>query len=145
MKNKNKNNILLKANKCNIIMIISLIQCVIQIICFFSGDGIFLSGLYFMVRFMVRVMVLNATLKILQLYRGGQLYWRKPEYPEKSTDLLQVNAKLYHYMLYRVYLSGIRTNNDRHVFHRQLQIYLPYDHDGPCMVCRGRVNGQCFY
>ena len=31
----------------------------------------------------VRVMVLNATFKIVQLYRGRQLYWwRKPEFPE---------------------------------------------------------------
>jgi hypothetical protein len=59
-----------------------------------------------------------------QLYRGGQFYWRKPEYPEIITNLSQITDTLYHVVLYQTHLvlsvmlyrahlatSGIQTHN----------------------------------
>ena len=44
---------------------------------------------------------------IFQLYRGCQFYWcRPPEYPEKTTDLLQVTDK---HISSTPHLSGIQT------------------------------------
>ena len=42
---------------------------------------------------------------IFQLYRGSQFYWwRKQEYPEKTSDLSQVTLKLY-YLMYQAHLA----------------------------------------
>jgi len=54
---------------------------------------------------------------IFQLYRGGQFYWwRKPEYPEKTTD----TQTLTYVASSTPRLNGIRTHNfsgDRHWLH----------------------------
>jgi hypothetical protein len=60
---------------------------------------------------------------IFQLYRGNQFYWwRKPEYPEKTTDLSHVTHKFYHNVVSSTpHQSGVQTHNvrgDRNSLHR---------------------------
>ena len=75
------------------------------------------------------VMVLTSLSTTFHLYRDGQFYWwRKPEYPLKTTDMSQVTDKLCTRMLHEVHLamSSTRTHN----------WVLPYDHDhdGPLLA-----------
>ena len=71
----------------------------------------------------VRVMVFNAAFDNISIIDGGKFYWwRKPEYPEKTTHLSQVTDKLYHNVASSTpRLSGVRTHDisgDRHWLHR---------------------------
>jgi hypothetical protein len=76
-------------------------------------------------------MLPNAT--IFQLFLAGKFYWfSNLEYPEKTTDLLEITDKLYHLMLYGVHLvmNDVRIHNfcdDSHWLHKyidELQLVL---------------------
>jgi VanZ family protein len=65
-------------------------------------------------------MVFNATFNNISAIS----WWRKPEYPEKTTDLSQVTDKRYHIILYRVLTTLVVIATDCIGSYK-----LPYDHD----------------
>ena len=84
--------------------------------------GPWLNSPYFVV-WLVGLWCLMPLSTIFQLYHGGHFYWwRKPEYPEKTTALSQVTQTLsYNVVSSKPRLSRVQTHNvsgDRHWFLR---------------------------
>ena len=109
------------------------------------------SYIFSILLYRVRFMVFNATFNNISVILWRSVYlWRKPEYPEKTTDLSQVTDKFFIIILYRVHLamSRFRTHYfwvDRHWYDRELEIQLRYDHDCPyfCKYLHRLANTFC--
>ena len=83
---------------------------------------------------------------IFQLYRGGQIYWwGKPEYPEKTTDLPQFTAELYHTLLYREHLTSAKFGLTLQYFSYMVEVsfigrWNPSPWRKPQTCCKSLIN-----
>ena len=94
-------------------------------------NGTWIEGYRGIVRY--GLWCLTALWTIFQLYSGGQLYWwRKPEDPEKTTDLSQVTDKLYHIMLY---------TSPRSRFELTTSVVISIDYIGSCKSNYHTITG----
>jgi hypothetical protein len=94
-----------------VVFLLAIVLCVLLL---FTVSCYHWLPLWYLQTFLKLYGCLRPLSTIFELYRGGQFHWwRKHEYPEKTTNLPQVTDKLYHIMLYRVNLaiSGILPHN----------------------------------
>jgi hypothetical protein len=71
-----------------------------------------------------------ALLTIFQLYRGGQFYWwRKPQYPEKTTDLLQDSCKSNYHKIMAMTPPHLILNNKFNKCKQKLTPGIPNQRD----------------
>ena len=94
------------------------VSYIVVVGCFGGGTGVPVPQFYFVIVLTVlytclyslferrlRVMVFNATCSNMSVISCRFYQWRKPECLEKTTNMRQINDKLFHLMLHRIHLA----------------------------------------